>query len=200
MSAPTSTLIVLANSDGTETRIIGTGFTFDAITGFPTGGTVTESDRTNAGGGIIYETITGITGVSLVDYANALDAGNRAVFALVFNAADTFNGFSGDDFFVGGPGGDTFTGGTGNDTVSYDNALVGVRADLFNPANNTNDAAGDTYSSIENLIGSDFNDTLVGNSQVNVLTGGLGNDFFFGGAGNDTLVAAPAPTPPAITR
>ena len=188
VSAPTSTLIVLANSDGTETRIIGTGFTFDAITGFPTGGVVTESDRTNTGGGIIYETITGITGVSLVDYANALDAGNRAVFALVFNAADTFNGFSGDDFFVGGPGGDTFTGGTGNDTVSYDNALVGVRADLSNPATNTNDAAGDTYSSIENLIGSDFNDTLVGNSQVNVLTGGLGNDFFFGGAGNDILV------------
>ena len=188
VSAPTSTLIVLPNSDGTETRIIGTGFTFDAITGFPTGGTVTESDRTNTGGGIIYETITGISGVSLVDYANALDAGNRAVFALVFNAADTFNGFSGDDFFVGGPGGDTFTGGTGNDTVSYDNALVGVRADLFTPATNTNDAAGDTYSSIENLIGSDFNDTLVGNSQVNVLTGGLGNDSFFGGAGNDILV------------
>ena len=125
VSAPTSTLIVLANSDGTETRVIGTGFTFDAITGFPTGGAVTECDRTNTGGGIIYETITGITGVSLVDYANALDAGNRAIIALVFNAADTFNGFSGNDFFVGGPGGDTFTGGTGNDTVSYDNALVG---------------------------------------------------------------------------
>ena len=183
----TSTLIVLANSDGTQTRIIGTGFTFDAA-GFAIGGTVTESDRTNAGGGIIYETITGITGVSLVDYASALVAGNREVFALVFNAADAFNGFSGNDFFVGGPGGDTFTGGTGIDTVSYDNALVGVRADLFNPATNTNDAAGDTYSSIENLIGSDFNDILVGNSQVNVLTGGLGNDFFFGGAGNDTLV------------
>src|SRR4051812_12304426 len=73
VSSPTSTLIVLANSDGTETRVIGTGFTFDATTGFPTGGVVTESDRTNTGGGIIYETITGITGVSLVDYANALD-------------------------------------------------------------------------------------------------------------------------------
>ena len=184
---PTSTLIVLANSDGTETRIIGTGFTFDAA-GFATGGTVTEFDRTNTGGGIIYETITSISGVSLVDYSSALGAGNRAAFALVFNAADTLNGFSGNDFFVGGPGGDTFTGGTGIDTVSYDNALVGVRADLFNPATNTNDAAGDIYNSIENLIGSDFNDTLVGNSQANVLTGGLGNDFFFGGAGNDTLV------------
>ena len=90
-----STLLVFANSDGTETEIRGTGFTFDAVTGFPTGGTVTETDRTSAGGGTIYETITGINGVSLVDYANALDAGNRKVFALVFNGADTFNGFSG---------------------------------------------------------------------------------------------------------
>jgi Ca2+-binding RTX toxin-like protein len=183
---PTSTLLVNANSDGTETRIIGTGFTFDA-TGHPTGGTVTEFDRTSSGGATVYEAVTGITGVSLIDLTNAIAAGNRTTFALVFNAADTFIGFSGDDFFVGGPGGDVFTGGTGIDTVSYDNALVGVRADLGTPATNTNDAAGDTYSSIENLIGSDFNDTLVGNSQVNVLTGGLGNDFFFGGAGNDTL-------------
>jgi hypothetical protein len=60
-SAPTSTLLVIANSDGTETRIIGTGFTFDA-TFLPTGGVVTEVDRTNTGGGTIYETITGVTG------------------------------------------------------------------------------------------------------------------------------------------
>src|SRR5262245_11145416 len=186
--APTSILLVIANSDGTETRIIGTGFTFDAITGDPTGGVVTGVDRTSAAGGTVFETVTGVTGVSLFNFLNALDTDNRPAFALLFNAADTFNGFSGDDFFVGGPGGDTFNGGTGNDTVSYDNALVGVRADLFTPATNTNDAAGDTYNSIENLIGSDFNDTLVGNAQANVLTGGLGNDFFFGGASNDILV------------
>jgi serralysin len=182
---PTSTLVVLQNSDGTETRIIGTGFTFD-LTG-PTGGTVAEIDRTSSGGATVFETVTGITGVSLVGLTNAIAAGNRAAFALVFNAADTFNGFSGDDFFVGGPGGDIFNGGTGTDTVLYDNALSAVRADLGNAATNTGlDAVGDTYSSIENLTGSDFNDILVGNAQANVLTGGLGADTMAGGAGNDS--------------
>jgi trimeric autotransporter adhesin len=185
VGSPTSTLIVFANSDGTETRVIGTGFTFSGST--PTGGTVTELDRTSSGGATVYETVTSITGVTLVALLTTPDEGNRSAFRLIFNAADTFNGFSGDDFFIGGAGGDSFTGGAGIDTVSYDNALTAVRADLGTPATNTNDAAGDTYSSIENLIGSDFNDTLIGNSQVNVLKGGLGNDFMFGGAGNDSL-------------
>jgi trimeric autotransporter adhesin len=176
----TSTLIVLQNSDGTETRIIGTGFP-----GF--GGTVTEIDRTSRGGGTLYETVTGITGVSLGALGDALDAGgNQAFFALIFNAADTFNGFSGRDLFVGGPGG-AFNGGAGTDTVSYDNALSAVRADLGNAATSTgSDAVGDTFSSTENLVGSDISDILVGNAQANVLTGGTGADTMIGGLGNDT--------------
>ena len=47
---------------------------------------------------------------------------------------------------------------------------------LSNPASNTSDAAGDTYISIENLRGSSFNDTLVGNAGNNRLDGGLGLD------------------------
>src|SRR5262249_58956429 len=76
-------------------------------------------------------------------------------------------------------------------TVSYDNATAAVSANLGNNAGNTNDAVGDTYSSIENLIGSDFNDSLTGNGANNVISGGLGNDFLNGGngatTGNDTL-------------
>src|SRR6185369_4064428 len=39
----------------------------------------------------------------------------------------------------------------------------------------------DTFDSIENIIGSDFNDTLVGDSLANVIEGGLGNDLIDGG-------------------
>ena len=66
-------------------------------------------------------------------------------------------------------------GGGGSDTADYAHGGA-VRADLSNPATNTGDAAGDTYISIENLRGSDFNDILVGDAGNNTLDGGLGID------------------------
>jgi VCBS repeat-containing protein len=197
-----STLLVLPNSDGTETHIIGTDFIYD-VDGNPTGGSVTQINRTSSDGATVYETVTGVgDGIDLVSVFLALtstpDDGNRSFFALIFSDVDAFNGFSGDDLFVGGGFGDSFDGGSGGtDTVSYDNALDGVRVNLSHPPANTGDAAGDTYTSIENLIGSDFNDSLTGNSSDNVLSGGLGDDSFgltggadtmIGGAGNDSYL------------
>ena len=55
---------------------------------------------------------------------------------------------------------------------------------------------------VENAIGSDFNDGLFGNNEVNILQGGAGNDaihgfagddFLAGGAGTDTVLFAAAP-------
>ena len=45
---------------------------------------------------------------------------------------------------------------------------------------------GDTYTSIEGLAGSAFNDTLTGDSGNNVLEGGLGTNVLDGGNGSDT--------------
>ena len=53
-------------------------------------------------------------------------------------------------------------------------------------AQNTIGAGIDTLANIENLTGSNFNDTLTGNTAANILNGG---------AGNDTLTAGPATTP-----
>src|SRR5262245_43363850 len=186
----TSTILVLSNSDGTVTRIQGTGFTYDG-SGNPTGGTVTSIDRSNdAAGTTIYETVTGLS-LSLVSLSSTGGVGNREAFALIFSGADTFNGFAGNDLFVGGPGGDSFLGGNGTDTVSYDNALAAVTVNLSNGSVLGPDAVGDTFNSIENLIGSDFNDSLTGSTANNVLTGGLVNDTSNCGAGtttgNDTL-------------
>lgn len=102
--------------------------------------------------------------------------------------ANVINAGGGDDTLVGLGGADQLTGGAGKDTASYANATRGVVASLSKPSANTNDAKGDTYSSIENLTGSGYADKLYGDSGANRLSGGLGNDTLGGAAGNDILI------------
>ena len=45
----------------------------------------------------------------------------------------------------------------------------------------------DTLISIENLIATNGNDSVTGNSSANVLSGAAGNDTIIGGLGSDTL-------------
>lgn len=52
---------------------------------------------------------------------------------------------------------------------------------------NTNDAIGDKYDSIENLVGSNFGDKLWGTTGANNITGGNGSDLLHGYSGNDVI-------------
>ncbi len=45
-----------------------------------------------------------------------------------------------------------------------------------------------TVATVENAIGSAFNDTIIGDANANILTGGAGVDQLTGGAGGDTFV------------
>ena len=110
---------------------------------------------------------------------------------------ETFSGGGGNDTFDGKAGGDVFFGSAGTDTASYASAPTGVVANLGNSSLNTGDAAGDAYSSIENLRGSAFADRLTGDGVHNVVDGAGGDDIvdgggagdaMRGGAGNDTYV------------
>ncbi|MDQ6435580.1 calcium-binding protein [Mesorhizobium sp. LHD-90] len=108
-------------------------------------------------------------------------------------ANDNLYGGDGNDTLQGGAGGDYLSGGTGFDFADYSAApfveYSWLHASLQDPSVNSSDAKGDTYNSIEGLIGSKNNDVLYGNSGANVLIGGEGRDVLYGGAGNDRLEA-----------
>ena len=130
------------------------------------------------------------------DTANIMDggAGNDRIFGLGGGdwliggeGNDTLYGGEGDDLLDGGAGADTLSGSNGYDTATYANATQALTADLTSSANNGGAAAGDVFSSIENLTGGAFDDTLRGNQVRNVLEGGAGHDQLFGLAGVDTI-------------
>jgi serralysin len=100
---------------------------------------------------------------------------------------DTLSGGGGNDTLNGGAGADAFDGGTGLDTVSYAGSVGSLRVDLMFSTINTNIAAGDTYVSIENLIGSQGSDNLRGTTGANHIQGMANVDYVFGRAGNDTI-------------
>ncbi len=102
--------------------------------------------------------------------------------------ADTLLGLAGNDLLEGAGGADVLDGGAGSDLASYAGAGMGVAASLANPSANSGDAAGDTYISVEGILGSAFADTLVGDNAANILMGGGGVDRLIGGAGADTLI------------
>jgi serralysin len=80
---------------------------------------------------------------------------------------DYLGGENGNDHLIGGASPDVLDGGNGFDYARYDTAGAGVVADLLSPGANTGDAAGDTYISIEGLVGSGGGDTLRGDNNVN---------------------------------
>jgi Ca2+-binding RTX toxin-like protein len=143
----------------------------------------------NITGSAFDDTITGNA------QANVLDGGD---------GNDTLNGGAGNDTLNGGAGDDSMVGGTGTDTVSYagtlSTATVGATAGVtgvvvglgLTTPQATLNAGLDTLVSIENVIGSAFNDTLSGGANTvataNLLDGGAGNDSLLGGGGNDTLI------------
>ena len=111
--------------------------------------------------------------------------GNDVIFGR--NGADSLYGLNGNDTLVGGAGGDLLNGGAGTDRAQYNDATSGLTVDLQVAANNTGIAAGDSYVSVENLYGSNYNDNLRGDAGSNDIWGANGDDSIYGRDGEDTL-------------
>lgn len=201
-------LITIDGGDGIDTLLLGergyfssaTGYTFSLAPGAsPSGLTITSIN--NLGGGSGDDKLTGDDNINILAGADGSDvligAGGNDVLAgdgnwIMARGDITSNSFfevverrNGDDVLEGGLGDDRLIGGGGTDTASYARAAGSVTVDLS--AGTTSGAdGGDTLSSIENVVGSAYADSLSGTDGNNVLDGGQGNDTLSGGLGNDT--------------
>jgi len=147
---------------------LGVGVTLDlgAGTATATGGSDTLSGIENAVGTAQADTLIGGGGVNVL------------------------YGGLGADTLIGGVGSDTLYGGAGLDTASY--AATGA-AVVFDFGAGTASSGGDTdrFHSIEEVIGSAFNDRLISGVGNDRMTGGVGGDRFVflpSGGGSDTIV------------
>ena len=164
--------------DGDDT-ITGNGFTradySDATGGVTATLTVgTDGDGTATGAGVGTDTFTG--GV------NELAGSNHN---------DILTGNDNNNVLIGRGGDDTLDGGGGGldiDRADYRNAAGAITVNLaLGSGQVTNDGDGgvDTLIDIEQIRGSQFADSFIGDSGANRFRGEGGADTFTGGAGND---------------
>jgi Ca2+-binding RTX toxin-like protein len=161
--------------------------------------TINLSFNLASGGDAQGDTLTGIeyiTGTAFVDSLTGDSQSN------IFDAGD------GDDLFFSSGGVDTFNGDNGVDTANFGAFQFAVWVELTNISmeaytrSNTNVTSGSwsslaNFTSVENVVGSAYQDYLSGDAQANILSGGAdadaiyglgGNDVLDGGAGIDTLI------------
>ena len=160
--------------------------------------TAATLDYSFTGGGVVSY-VDGIFGGYTIANGVVIEnaSGGSGNDVLIGNdAANRLEGNDGDDVLIGGAGADTLIGGAGFDTVGYQTADSGVTASLASMRGTAGDAAGDRYSDVEALTGSNFddrlsggnrNDTIDGLDGDDIISGGNGNDLLSGGDGDDTL-------------
>ena len=160
----------------------------------PAGG----ADTVNAGGGA--DTVNGDAGNDILNGGAGIDN--------LYGGAndDTLNGGSSEDNSYGGTGNDTFKvtgadfgdnvyGGADNDVLDlsgWTNAAIAFNVNLQLQTyqllpngfgvNGIYDLQG-----VENVRGSNFNDTITGDGLANILVGGGGQDTMSGGNGDDSF-------------
>ncbi|MDU8911964.1 calcium-binding protein [Aestuariicoccus sp. MJ-SS9] len=105
---------------------------------------------------------------------------------------DTLDGGGGNDILRGGAGADFLFGGTGVDRADYrdSSAAVDIRYDPGTSANaegTGGTAEGDSLTSVEAIIGSAYDDTVIGNDADNIFFVYGGADYFNGEGGSDSV-------------
>lgn len=180
---------------GSDTIDGGTGNDTALYADSTTGVTVSLETGLGFGGTAEGDTLTNIELLFGSAYADTLigNASNNTLSGHHGNdtlkgggGADLLYGGNGDDTLKGGGGNDLLEGGAGVDTAAYNDATAGCWVSLLSGSSNGG-GGNDTIVNVENVTGSAYGDTLVGDNFGNVLRGLDGNDAMWGYDGNDTL-------------
>ncbi|MEO9518531.1 MAG: calcium-binding protein [Paracoccaceae bacterium] len=144
------------------------------------------------------DTIIGDDGSDLLGGASGADnlsGGNGDDTLFGGDENDTLDGGDGDDIVSGGQGDDLILasqgrdqvdGNAGNDTIDYSDTGSAITVKL-NKSTAVANTFVDSIQGIENVIGTDFDDKLVGDIGDNELWSGAGNDTINNIGGNDTI-------------
>jgi hypothetical protein len=181
--------LALAPSTDTEVRVTGGGF--DAVVRIDTSGGNAKLDVVDGTWVLASADMTLVSGIAAARLLGVADldlSGSGANDRLIGNGGDNrIEAGGGDDVLTGGAGADVLNGEGGRDTASYAEAGGGVFVRLWSGEGLSGEALGDVLTGIENLRGSGFADTLVGDDGVNELWGGDGADALWAGDGDDVL-------------
>jgi Ca2+-binding RTX toxin-like protein len=130
------------------------------------------------------------------------DDGNDTLYGKVGN--NNIDGGANDDIIYAGTGTDIIDGGADNDTLRFDGGTQRVVVNLGSDAlsydattinanrfinswlNGGSEQTG-TVTDIENIDGTQYNDTMRGNSERNIIKTGEGDDYIFASLGNDEI-------------
>ncbi|MCF2950321.1 hypothetical protein L0668_19590 [Paraglaciecola aquimarina] len=122
-------------------------------------------------------TLTGIENVNGTEFSDTIygDDSNNIINGR--GGDDKLYGRGGDDTFVYSAGDDIYMGGAGVDTLDASELSTGINVLL----------SSSSYD-LENVIGTRFDDRIIGDGKHNRLDGGAGNNELTGGNGHDTFV------------
>jgi Ca2+-binding RTX toxin-like protein len=154
-----------------------------------------NEDQDTVKGGLGVDQLGCGTGTDALSYDDGRNAGITFNLAAGIFAEDSpaptgceqVIGSNFNDVFTGNTSANNFNGGGGfGDTMSYagDGRSFGMSADLLAGTG----PEGDVLGGFENLTGSFFGDTLLGDNNSNVLDGNSGNDRLIGRFGIDSLI------------
>ncbi len=121
----------------------------------------------------------GVTSITLLGTSDLALTGNSLNNVLIGN--------EGESTLIGGGGSDQLYGGDGIDTADYSGSAAGVTVLLSGAPGTGGEAQGDRLYGVENIVGSAFQDTLIGDGLGNTIDGLGAADSIVGSADIDVL-------------